>query len=676
MFRKYQKGIFLVTTLMIVTSFVFFGTYQAFAPSNRGSDPVVYKTESGEKIHQSLLTNMTQFLRSERSPFPSARGIFDTNYLNDGILTKEFIESGLSQKMVEANPTRYQEVLQAKIERERHFKPFVHSFAPMLSAEAIWTLFAPDIKENLVQLQAASDGIGSFATRSQLFLAEKRFPPPLLAQMIRYQGQEYSQLPPDQKLYREEVSLFGYHNLEEWFSAEFVEDAAKVILEVAAIAKKKGYQVHRDEVAAEIYYKTGMLYESVKEEIQGEVTGPRALFAHYLRMNGMEEENLMKICEATMLFRRLLDDVSEAALNDSLALQDFYTFAREHANVEVTTMPQALQFADIEAWKRFELYLYAVAGETNTLDLPSTMETIEKIERRAPELVGERYLLYVGHLERRSLEAKVSLQETWRWEEEHADELKERFSELHGDVIAQLESFPPKQRARIDAYARSQIVERHPEWIAEAFQELTMEKQPLFYYAGMESPFEGIADMDALAVRFIEDEITNYTQDGKHYYRILIDQRPEGKEVLALHEAGRALDALASRIDANGLIEAKRVAINRALGTSLSLEEAMPYRFYHHLQQGEGGIWPRETKQMTINRIEPNFISLDAALTIEPGTSSPVLVDEKVGAYTYRFLDHRVDATIPQEKVSQMQAILSKEVRYNYLHTLLEQIRV
>ena len=54
-FRKYQKIFFLFTTVIIVVSFLFFGTYQAIAPSfhSRGEEKVSYENQMAHFSAQS-----------------------------------------------------------------------------------------------------------------------------------------------------------------------------------------------------------------------------------------------------------------------------------------------------------------------------------------------------------------------------------------------------------------------------------------------------------------------------------------------------------------------------------------------------------------------------------------------------------------------------------------------
>lgn len=631
-----------MVTFVIIVTFAFFGTSQAISSGGKKDDPVVFKTEQGEKVRKSLLDQTTLFLSSEQSGFPSPWSLFSDNYLNDGIISKEFLHAGVEKKVVE-----YDALLTKKWEKERNFKPFVHAQARALSADSCWTLFAPDIKEKLAALQK---GDRSFETRATLFESERRFPPALLAQMLRYQEQEYSNMGGDPRLFRGEVSLFGYHNLEDWFGSEYIEECAKVVLNGASLARKKGYVVKRDEVYSEILARTHAVYEGYRREISDHIPNAQAFYQTFIRQNGYDEQTLVKIVESVLLFRRLLDDVSHAPLVDTLAIENFHQFAGEYATLEVTQMPTDLRFKDVEQWKRFEGYLEAVAPQSD-LGLPTAMDPIEVIEKRAPELVGERYALYVGRLEKRALEAKVSMRETWEWEEQNLALLQERFPQLKQES---LDSFDAKKRSKIDAFAREQIVEMHPEWIV--FDDVDMKEVELFL-TSVTKKHDALPGVTNFAALVKEDEIAGYSEDNKNFYRVLVKSRPETKEVLPLSQCKR-----------EGDVEKRRAQIEKYVGTKLTLEEAMPHRFSYFFAEQESSLFEPVTREVTVSRIEPSFIVMDEL--VEEGYS-PVCVDEKEGAYYYKLLDKRVDHMVPTAKVQQAQELLAQELRQDLLKKLI-----
>lgn len=662
-FRRYQKIFFLFTTVIIVTSFAFFGTYQAFSPSKLsqqlkggGKDRVVFRALDGKAIKQSYLDEMIHFLA--REDWMQFSRIFDSNYLNDGIISKDFLEDGLFPYLIGHFGNHYQQELQERLEKERNYTPYKHPYLSSLTALNVWSLFAPDIPEKLSIMQKAEDPLVSFQDRVDLFLNEKRFPPAFLTQVIRYQENDTPRAPKDPRLMKDVISLFGYHDHIDWFGEQFVNSIAQVVINTAALARQKGYSVSREEALTDLLFKSQKTYEALSSYPDLPFENGNDLFQLYLRYKGLDEATAAQLWEEILLFRRMMQEVGSAALVDRLSLEQFYCFANEKAVVDLYQMTPELRFKTDEEAKLFEAYLDAVAlrkGEEIPLDYAS----IEIIENKAPELVGKRYHLYIASLDSESLQGRVSMKETWDWEMENWESLLKVFPDLahrEGTPFERMESV--EKRGKIDAYARSKIVEMHPEWALEAVKIADMRENELFLSHRTQEPLPGITDCVAfLQLLDQETEIVGYTQDQKHYYRILVDERPQEKEVLTFKEAKK-----------NGLLK----PVDRKPSTTFShfLEKYRLNPPANDLAQQ----WRIEKSEKEISRSKKSFISLDEVLACGKGNFSSVRVDEKEGTFCYQVKDVLVDTTVPMQKWIQAQTLLSKEMRAQFFETILNQL--
>lgn len=659
-FRKYQKFFFLFTTIIIVTSFAFFGTYQAFAPS--------FMRGGGAQEEQSYPDQLAQFLNTEN--WMMTRKIFEANFLNDGVISKEFLETGMADLVVEKKLNQFQASLSTKLERERQYTPYVHPSIPSLSAESIWSIFVPDLPEKLRALQ--TEGAG-FKERKELFLAQKEFPPPFLSQVLRYQEQNNLQYPSDPRLAKEDLVLFGYRNYADWFGQEFVDTLAQTVIQMANVARKQGYHVSKEELLIELVQRSEETYRGIKDKIKLPVENGYGLFQLYLRQIGMKEATALKIWEDITLFRRLMHEVGSAAMIDPLPLSQFYAYAFENITVELYQMAPEFRLKSEEDLKRFESYLLAV-GENppSSTSIPLEYAPLQTIEQRAPALVGKRYHLFFTEVSKEALQAKVSVKETIEWECDpaHWDELQNKFPELSqktGSPFQILEEMEAKGRKLVDAYARKQIVESHPEWMEEMVIQADMQEKDLFLSSVTKKPFAGITNIKELEkILDTQDEIVGYTQDHNTYYRFLVRERSEGKEVLTYKAALRekVLDHLVEQT------------------SGIQLIAPPPSRFAEFLakykeQPPEGELAKQftiEKIEKTITRSEPSFISIDEALTLEEGVFSEVGVDPEEGAFVYRFIDRKFDKTFPLQKMMQTQELLSREARYHYFKSVFDQI--
>lgn len=543
-------------------------------------------------------------------------------------------------------------------------------------------MFAPTLSEKLTLLKQAEDPLNkeAFQARVDLFLAEKEFPPAFLGQVLRYQEKERTTGLYDPRLMRENPSLFGYRNLNDWFGSKFVEGSAKTIINVANIARSHGFKVSREELLSELISRSEKTYQALKEHSALPVTDGHSLFRLYLQHYSLDEQTLVSIWEDVTLFRRLFHEVGGAVCADALPLENFYAYAHQNASIELYQMAPELRFQNDQDLIQFETYLEAVGrGREKETNIALEYESLDLIERRAPELIGKRYVLSVAEIERSALLAKVGMKATWDWELDplNWDMLKKQFPELgvsEGTPFEVLEKMDSKGRKLVDAFARKQIASMHPEWIEEALDGAPWKEKEFFFTSLSKKSLPGITDTAAL-VRLLEEqtEISGYSQDEEHYYRISL-HICSGKQIASFKYALQEglLDALSIRL--NGEMLALKVA-----GRQSNLDTAAEQRFASFLAKyrespPEGALatqWVIEKKEKTLVRSDPSFISIENIFETEIGDFSKIGYDSKEGLYCYRFLGSHVDKSLPMDKMLQAEQILSKEVRCRFFEEIL-----
>lgn len=688
-FRKHQKGFFLFTTVIIVCSFAFFGTFQAFMPTrSSGEDPVVFQTSDGKKIKQSTLALMTHFLAHESLAVPIPRPPLADNVLNDGVISKDFLETGLAKRLFEAHPERFRSELSEKQTREQGYTPYVHTKNAMIAADKVWSVFAPELPEKLAAMRAEDPATAEgFSARVDLFLAERQFPAPMLGQILRYQQQDAQNLGIDTRLYRDEISLFGYHNLTDWFGQTFMDEMAKCILDGAALARKQGYHVSREEALTDLLYRAEQAFQVAKEQLTRPIPNGYAYFQQLARIQGTDVDTLVSVWQDVLLFRRLFDAAGSTAVVETLPMEEFYTFAHESAIIDLIQLPKELQLHTKDEVEQFEAYLAAVApSREDPLELPTEYLPLETIEQSRPELVGRAYRLDVASLTRDDLRSKVTLKQTWEWELDAAnwEKLRTQFKDLPeastvDERVAALETFA--SRAKVDAYAEKQIIEANFDaWMPQAL--IALKPTEKTYFLRNSSPFGGIKDISALIDRLdTEDEIVGYTQDGKTYYTFTVLERAPEKSVLTFAEMRSKGVKLDPPEDITPLVNAvyqdarAQALIEHPMPEELRADFIPPYRFAAHLRtHPEGSLFcPVETTQETLMRSEDQIVPLDEALALDPDTLSPVRVNAKEGAHRYRFIVKRIDKTVPVEKMLQAQEMLATEAKRDLFDQLLQQ---
>ncbi|CUI17640.1 hypothetical protein PNK_2036 [Candidatus Protochlamydia naegleriophila] len=562
-FRRYQRYFFFVITIVIIISFSFFGTYSTLG-SNTWREQLAFKAVDGREVTRSDVDEMAMFLGTDNEDKRLYGGAWGPNFLNDGVIRKEFFETGLAQELVQAYQEEMREPLNKRLEKEKKFALYTHPQARFLSAENAWSYFAPDLMTHLNVLQTAKDDSDAeaFDSRVKLFLAEKKFPSPMLKQVLRYQEKQYSWLAPDQELDRLDLSLFGYHTIEDWFTPHFTRLVSEFIINASILAEAQGYEVSKAEAMADLIRNTQLSYQQNQNNPSLGVASPEEYFNEQLRLLNMDQARAIKIWRQVLLFRRYFEDAGHSALVDTLAYQKFNDFSHESVTADLYRLPSALRLSNYDALQKFEIYLAAVGkgDRKDPLALPQEFLSVAEVERVHPELVQKRYVLEVAQAAQKNLQARIALKELWNWEvdDQNWTALKTQFPELglksgktREERFEALDGLDSVTRSKVDAFARTAIVRSHPEWIAQALAAAEPQKMVVgLRTMGGKTPFSGLdkkeqrqdliklldqATLDAAPAE--HSLLQAYTADNQVYYRIRVIERAAQPEILTFAEA-------------------------------------------------------------------------------------------------------------------------------------------
>lgn len=557
--RRYQKYIFIAITVVIVISFSFFGTYSAFARQET-PDTVAFTAVDGSRVYRSELNDLVRFLSNHAKDQFFWGGAAQGNAFNDGVITNNFLATGIAEVIVAPYLSDFRNELNTRLEKEKRYTPYVHPNASFLNAEQMWTYFAPDLKKEYDTLRMQTDPASAeaFGARVRLFLAEQRFPGLYMRQLLKYQEKEHAWLQHDPDLASRDFALFGYHSLQDWFGNGFVELIAKFILNTAKIAEEKGYEISKDEALHSLWTN---LEKSFKES--GRLQGVRTLedyFQDQVRKLGMDQGRLVTVWRQVMLFRRYFYENADSLLVSDIAFKDFYQHQNEYVDCELYQLAPELRFQTLADVEKFELYLTAVRDPKEKMKgqqallLPQKILSAEQVRKVFPELVQKQYNVRLASFNKDTLQTKVGVKKTWEWEVEAKNwkKLQEKFPELAQkkaataeERIAILDQLDENTRNTIDSYSRSLIVNEHPEWLSQALEALPLKEQRLqLRDQGGPSSLDGIKNrqefmraLDAAPLNEQAAELMAYTQDGIHYWRIIVLEKPEGYELLTFDDA-------------------------------------------------------------------------------------------------------------------------------------------
>ncbi|MES2345035.1 MAG: hypothetical protein V4494_03755 [Chlamydiota bacterium] len=546
-FRKYQKFFFIVVTVFVVISFSFFGTFSTFAKEEKSPDRVIGKTVRGTSITSREMDAVIRLVATSYEDRMTTPNLF-----NDGVICNEFLKTGMAAMLAEQYFEEIKGDLAPRLKKAKHYKSYVHPKAPFISAEMTWQQYFPSMSQDLAEMKGYVDGasIEDFQLLTRLYLSQLQLPPDSLKQFLIYQQNHYQNLPPDPQLQQLDLSLFGFHTIEDWFGPQFLQIVSRFILNSAAVASEQGYVVSNEEARADLFrnVQSALKFYGVKVEEAS------SYFDQQMRALQLDEITAVKAWRKVMLFRRLFHDVGNAVVVDPLMYKNFEKYAGEGVVVELYELPEELRFKSVNDLVKFQTYLEAVTGNKEQRQMvPKDILSPEEVEKRFPELVVRKFVVEVSEASKQSLASQVSLKETWEWEleEKNWDLLCEKFSfdgvDSNADArFAYLEKMDAKERLQVDAYALMKIVDAHPEWLENALAKAEMHKEVLNIRSkGGKLPLSGIKDPGAFAdllesaVMCSGGLIERFSEDGITYYHVRVLESAPVKEILPFAEGVR-----------------------------------------------------------------------------------------------------------------------------------------
>lgn len=593
--RRYQRYFLWVITIMIIISFSFFGTYGVME-QRLPSDPIAFHTVDGEEVRQSQLRAMMTFLSSDAADAMlfSGRG----NIFNDGVLANDFLQAPLGLKLMQAFSADLQPDLKTRLMKEKKARFYQHPEAPFLSSEIVWGYFIPQTTQHLATLRQAENPMSqaALAARIQLYTDQRRFSGQDLKRVLVHQERQYDWIDHDPNLGPADLSMFGYHTLEDWFGPHFIRVVAEFILNTAAIAEKRGVQVTTEEAMADLMQQAEKSYKQLPPKSQT-VGSWQVYFEQQMERLGLNGTQLVDVWRKVLLFRRLFEGVGSALFLDPLSFEDFSRYALTRVETSRYALPKEVWIPSESVLQQFETYLSLVGEPANgLLALPNRWKDPQTLLKKYPELVYKSYHVAVSEVSRRQVQAQVGLQEMWDWQTDpnNWSKLTQEFPELalHSantpeERLNMLDKLPKSSRARIDATTRSMLVALHPEWLERALEQAPVHKKVwMLPFAGksehlpeLTQPEELIALLDRAPIggESLLPALARYSPMGDTFYRIRLLEPPSELAIRPFDVAKNTdvlKNALKAQLEAHWLkVRERDPAVFKANGAFRPFEE-------------------------------------------------------------------------------------------------------
>jgi hypothetical protein len=578
-FRKHQKVIFLFTTVVIVISFLFFGTFSSvLSMQSSVKDEELGKLIDGTSLKKRKLQLMTQFLSA------SIENIHDggkniVNFLNDGVIEKDILATPLARHLVNQYAEQCHNEVMQRWQRAAAYKPYVHPKAPHISVEEVYATFDPSLKDALIRIQknSCTSSQEAFQILSEVYQKQKRIPSEMIKRIITYQESQASISEKDISIGNIDFSLFGYHNLTDWFGERFVQLSGQFILQAASYARTQGLEVTKAQARKSLIENLVKSMKLISNETisKDDLTN---LFHQQLKILGVDESLCLDVWRDILLFRQLFAHADMYAFID----QDLFSHQNEMAKkvsfIDMYELPSALKPSDLITLMKLQLYIESVShlkNRSDLLEIPRQILSVAEVEKKVPELVQKGYVVEYSEVTKADVLSQIAFKDIVHWQMNDANwalirqqipSLTKEKPTTSEEKYNLLEGLSSNDKLKLDVLAQNKILELRPELIKQALQNAQKKTKELkFSVKGSSLPFK--IENHQLLMQFLDkaptgsekvlsveniaakQKLLSYTEDGLNYYSIHLISRDEVKRILTFSQANSSgvLDQLLTK---------------------------------------------------------------------------------------------------------------------------------
>lgn len=548
--RRQQRVITIAITVCCISTFVFFGSSKAFAPSRAALEVTVWQSKNlSLSAHE--LQARAHFLASEMVGSPQSAHTWCA-WMNPGFVSEWILSSGLGAEMMASSPVMLKELEEAKA-KESRWKGYKHPYLGHLNYDAVLAQFNPPLAASLKKWKSETQLKPE--VKIELYKQAKRMPSEFFTTIIRYHESAASAQQKDPTLAERSMAVFGYETMDSWFGKEFMNSCVKLIALGAQEAQTLGYDISEDEIKRSIQSRMEEIWAKVSEKGL-DISLPN-FKSQMFRSFGMSEEQFTRFWKELVLFENFYHHEGSKTLADPLAAKEMTAFISETREVDLYEVPAAFRILTLDSLAKLQLYWHYTTGLALTDPaVPLHKRSVAEIANACPELIAKRVdlewkQLKLDDFRLRMGPKKMIVRQTqddiWAVISSQVTSKQVTDSKERMTLLSNLEK---NSREKVDRETLKWLLKHKPEELVSGFEEVQSQKQSLvFALASAQQPMEGISNIQLL-LKEMEKGATKapYTQDENNYY--LFSSLDVGKdELLDFTKAGELsiLEALLSK---------------------------------------------------------------------------------------------------------------------------------
>lgn len=517
--RRHQRTITILVTACTISTFVFFGSSRAFAPTNAAHEVIAWQVGKTQLSVKQLQTR-SRFLGSELATSAQSNETW-CSWLNPGFVSQWILSTGLGAQMIDSNPV-FKAALEERKGKELKWQGYRHPYMGHLNYDSVLSQFNPPLAQALKKWRMESEL--SAKAKIDLYQQAKRMPTEFFTTIIRYHEASLSAAQKDPSLDGRSMSLFGYESMQAWFGKEFVDSCVKLISLGAQHARSLGYDVSLAQARHSVHSRIEQVWSGLKEK--GVDLSLPAFKAQMYRSVGMSEQELTEFWQELVLFECFFHHQGSQALTDPLAINHLAAFAGESRQAEVYEIPALYRCSNLEALAKLQVYWHYTTGLALTdPSVPLHKKSTEEISKVCPELIANRVSLEWRHLTLDDFRLRVGPKKMIVWQAEDdlwaqiSPQVTQKNITERAERIKLLSLLDRTKREHVDQASLKWILKHNPERCLSLIEEVPAQNDSLvFALASAKQPLEGISNANLLLQYLKSGEPKLYTQDEQHYY--------------------------------------------------------------------------------------------------------------------------------------------------------------
>jgi hypothetical protein len=541
-FHRYQRFFFIFVTVMVVSSFAFFGVFDALSSDQKiAPDRKITEAVDGSAVMLSSLQGLSRMIASDCLDVGDRQ-----NLCNDGVVRNDILKTGICDLLVGEYFDSLKDDFQYRLDRAKRFKGYENPQAAFISARAVWDRFMPAISHELDALQAQDQvSIATFSHLLTLYEKQMLCPPEFVKKVLMYYSSQASWMQPDPYLSHYDLSLFGFHSIADWFGSNFIDLSAQFILNGAKVAQSKGYQVSLEEAKSDLEKNFLHAAQNLKQS-------PKITWDQYLRSRGFDVNEAAESWRLVLLFRRYFQGVGNSSFTDQLVYRDFASFARESSVIDQYEWPEELRLKTGDDLVAFQAYIQAIGGSFKTLSLPANISPLKTIEEKTPNLVQASYKCKIAQVSLEEIGLRASMKQLLEWQLDlsHWELLTTHFSFLHPaetkeERFACLDSLSTEKKIQLDLFSRLEWAKENRSAIDAQLREASAVETEISLSSHwislptIQDPQElcRLIDLASMGDEDAKHLLEKYSDTGRIFYRFESIEKIQDFHVLTFKEA-------------------------------------------------------------------------------------------------------------------------------------------